>query len=123
MNKEEIRRGDLYFAELPPGVGSEQSGFRPAVILQNDTGNRHSTTVIVAPITSRISGKPNLPTHCRIKAQTGIGRDSVVLLEQVQTIDKCRLREYIGALDGFAMNKVNNALAVSFGLKSSGKRL
>jgi mRNA interferase MazF len=79
-------------------------------------GNRYSSTVIVVPITSRVITKANLPTHCRIKAQNGIARDSLILLEQIQTIDKLRLREYIGTLDNLAMNAVNRALAVSFGL-------
>ncbi len=115
MNRK-IRRGDMFYADLTPGVGSEQSGYRPVLIIQNDTGNRHSNTVIAAIITSRISTKTKLPTHAPIKAQQGLGHDSLVLLEQIRTIDKMRLKEYIGTLDGEAINRVDKALAVSMGL-------
>jgi mRNA interferase MazF len=110
-----IRRGDMYFADLTHGVGSEQSGNRPVLIIQNDTGNKHSNTVIAAIITSQME-KTKLPTHCPIKAQQGLGRDSLILLEQIRTIDKARLKEYIGTLDGDSMNKVDKALAISVGL-------
>ena len=102
-----VRRGDIYYADLSPVVGSEQGGMRPVLIIQNDTGNRHSPTVIAAAITSQ-TGKANLPTH--------ISRDSVILLEQVRTLDKSRLRERMGRLDEPAMHQVDNAIAVSFGL-------
>jgi mRNA interferase MazF len=112
-----IRRGDMYYADLTLGVGSEQSGCRPVLIIQNDTGNRHSSTVIAAVITSRMAQKAKLPTHCPVRKQQGLGRDSLVLLEQIRTIDKTRLREYIGTLEADAMSKVDKALAVSVGLK------
>lgn len=115
MNRK-IRRGDMFYADLTLGVGSEQSGCRPVLIIQNDAGNRHSNTVIAAIITSRISTKAKLPTHASIKAQQGLGHDSLVLLEQIRTIDKMRLKEYIGTLDSAAINRVDKALAVSIGL-------
>lgn len=111
-----VKRGDIYYADLSPVVGSEQGGMRPVLIVQNDTGNRHSPTVIAAAITSQ-TGKARLPTHIEISAQTyGLSRDSVILLEQIRTIDKSRLRERMGKLDEKAMNQVDNAIAVSFGL-------
>ena len=111
-----IKRGDIYYADLSPVVGSEQGGVRPVLIVQNDVGNTHSPTVIAAAITSRI-GKTNLPTHIEIDArECGLSKDSVVLLEQVRTIDKQRLREKMGALDTNDMTKVNQALNISFGL-------
>ena len=105
-----VKRGDIYYADLSPVVGSEQGGVRPVLIVQNDVGNRFSPTVIAAAITSQ-RDKTSLPTHIEVDA-----RDSVVLLEQVRTIDKRRLREKMGALDGGDMGKVNEALSVSFGL-------
>ena len=111
-----VRRGDIYYADLSPVVGSEQGGVRPVLIVQNDVGNKYSPTVIAAAITSRM-GKANLPTHIEIDArECGLSKDSVVLLEQVRTIDKQRLRERMGALDNSDMTKVNQALNVSFGL-------
>jgi mRNA interferase MazF len=89
----------MFFAVMAQGVGSEQSGYRPILIISNNTGNKHSNTVIAAFITSRIIEKANLPTHCFIKAQQGLGRDSLVLLEQIRTIDKTRIKEYIGTLE------------------------
>ena len=112
-----IRRSDIFYADLTRGVGSEQSGYRPVLIIQNNTGNKHSATVIAAVITSRTKHKADLPTHCPLKRQQGLGRDSLVLLEQIRTIDKSRLKEYVGALDGAAMSGVDKALAVSVGLK------
>ena len=107
-----VRRGDIYYADLSPVVGSEQGGMRPVLIIQNDTGNRHSPTVIAAAITSQ-TGKANLPTHISLAARScGLTRDSVILLEQVRTLDKSRLRR----LDEPAMHQVDNAIAVSFGL-------
>ena len=101
---------------LSPVVGSEQGGMRPVLIIQNDTGNRHSPTVIAAAITSQ-TGKANLPTHISLAARScGLTRDSVILLEQVRTLDKSRLRERMGRLDEPAMHQVDNAIAVSFGL-------
>lgn len=114
-----IRRGDIFYADLSPVVGSEQGGLRPVLIIQNDVGNRYSPTVIAAAITSRM-GKTRLPTHIDIYAErAGLARDSVVLLEQIRTLDKRRLRERIGHLDESIMNEVNNALAVSCGLAGS----
>ena len=114
--EESVRRGDIYFADLSPVVGSEQGGIRPVLIVQNNVGNRHSPTVIAAAITSQI-GKARLPTHIELSARTyGLSRDSVILLEQVRTIDKRRLREKMGSLDVRLMQKVDSALTVSFGL-------
>lgn len=111
-----VKRGEIYFADLSPVVGSEQGGMRPVLIVQNDTGNRHSPTVIAAAITSQ-TGKARLPTHINLTAQNyGLSRDSVVLLEQIRTIDKSRLRERMGRLDNPTMQQVDNAIAVSFGL-------
>ena len=111
-----VRRGDIYYADLSPVVGSEQGGMRPVLIIQNDTGNRHSPTVIAAAITSQ-TGKANLPTQFSLAARScGLTRDSVILLEQVRTLDKSRLRERMGRLDEPAMHQVDNAIAVSFGL-------
>jgi len=113
-----IKRGDIYYADLALGVGSEQSGYRPILIIQNNTGNKHSQTIIAAIITSRTATKTKIPTHCPIKKQQGLGRDSLVLLEQLRTIDKARLKEYIGTLDRESMSKIDRALAVSVGLRS-----
>ena len=111
-----VRRGDIYYADLSPVVGSEQGGMRPVLIVQNDTGNKHSPTVIAAAITSQIN-KARLPTHIELEAQTyGLTKDSVVLLEQIRTIDKRRLKERMGKLDDSLMDQVDNAIAVSFGL-------
>ena len=111
-----VKRGDIFYADLSPVVGSEQGGMRPVLIVQNDTGNRHSPTVIAAAITSQ-TGKARLPTHIELSgASVGLNRDSVILLEQIRTIDKSRLRERMGKLDEGTMNEVNSALAVSFGL-------
>ena len=112
----QIRRGDIYYADLSPVVGSEQGGLRPVLIIQNDVGNKYSPTVIAAAITSRMS-KTRLPTHIDIYAErAGLARDSVILLEQIRTLDKRRLRERMGHLDGEMMDRVNNAIAVSFGI-------
>ena len=114
-----IRRGDIFYADLRPVVGSEQGGIRPVLIVQNDVGNRHSPTVIAAAITSQ-QDKSRLPTHIGINAaDCGLSKDSVVLLEQIRTIDKKRLKEHIGELDTPSMAKVNNALSISFGLNGS----
>ncbi len=111
-----VRRGDIFYADLSPVVGSEQGGLRPVLIIQNDVGNRYSPTVIAAAITSRM-GKTKLPTHIDIYAdRVGLAKDSVILLEQIRTLDKRRLREKMGHLDDEVMEEVNNAIAVSFGL-------
>ena len=111
-----VRRGDIYYADLSPVVGSEQGGMRPVLIVQNDVGNRYSPTVIAAAITSQVN-KARLPTHIALGAQSyGLTKNSVVLLEQIRTIDKQRLRERMGKLDNTLMGRVDNAIAVSFGL-------
>ena len=112
-----VRRGDIFYADLSPVVGSEQGGTRPVLIIQNDMGNRHSPTVIAAAITSQ-TGKARLPTHISLSGRSvGLSKDSIVLLEQVRTIDKRRLREHMGHVDDALMNQVDNAIAVSFGMK------
>ena len=114
-----VRRGDIYYADLSPVVGSEQGGVRPVLIVQNDTGNRHSPTVIAAAITSQL-GKARLPTHISLAAQgSGLPKDSVILLEQIRTLDKRRLRERMGRVDSAVMEQVDAAIAVSFGLTGS----
>jgi mRNA interferase MazF len=111
-----VKRGDIYFADLSPVVGSEQGGFRPVLIIQNDIGNRFSPTVIVAAITAQIQ-KAKLPTHVEIDAKTyGLDRDSVILLEQIRTIDKQRLTDKITHLDDELMARVNEGLSISVGL-------
>ncbi len=111
-----IKRGDIYYADLSPVVGSEQGGVRPVLIVQNDVGNKYSPTVIAAAITSQ-RDKTNLPTHIKVNADnSGLAKDSIVLLEQIRTIDKQRLKEKMGSLDGHSMDMINQALSVSFGL-------
>lgn len=111
-----IKRGEIYYADLSPVVGSEQGGVRPVLIIQNDIGNKYSPTVIAAAITSR-HDKAKLPTHIELNAsQYGLAKDSVVLLEQVRTLDKQRLKEKMGYLDNTSMSRVNDALSISFGL-------
>ena len=113
-----VKRGEIYYADLSPVVGSEQGGVRPVLIVQNDVGNKYSPTIIAAAITSQHE-KSNLPTHINLSAECcGLAKDSIVLLEQVRTIDKRRLKEKMGAIDTNAMNKVDKALSVSFGLGS-----
>jgi len=113
-----IRRGELYYADLSPVVGSEQGGIRPVLVLQNDVGNKFSPTVIAAATTSK-TGKNKLPTHIELKCtENCLPKDSVILLEQIRTIDKSRLKEKIGELSPDVMNKVNNALLVSLGFLS-----
>ncbi len=111
-----VKRGEIYYADLSPVVGSEQGGIRPVLIVQNDVGNRHSPTVIAAAITSRLD-KAKLPTHISLEASScGLQKDSIVLLEQIRTLDKKRLKDKMGALDSTAMTKIDNALSISFGL-------
>ena len=111
-----VKRGDIFYADLSPVVGSEQGGVRPVLIVQNDTGNRHSPTVIAAAITSQ-TGKARLPTHISLAALScGLPKDSVILLEHIRTLDKRRLREHMGKLDETMMKQVDGAIAVSFGL-------
>ena len=112
----QVKRGEIYFADLSPVVGSEQGGMRPVLSVQNNTGNRPSPTVIAAAITSQL-GKARLPTHIELTgASCGLSRDSVILLEQIRTIDKSRLRERMGRLDDGTMTQVDHAISVSFGL-------
>ena len=112
----QIERGELYYADLSPVVGSEQGGLRPVLIIQNDIGNKYSPTVIIAAITSQIQ-KAKLPTHIELKHNLyNLTKDSVVLLEQIRTLDKLRLRERIGQLDHITMQKVNVALLISLGI-------
>jgi mRNA interferase MazF len=117
-----VRRGDIYYADLSPVVGSEQGGYRPVLIVQNDVGNKYSPTVIAAAITSKLD-KTRLPTHidvCRSDTEDsntyGLAKDSVILLEQIRTLDKRRLREKMGHLDDRMMKQVNDAITISFGL-------
>ena len=111
-----VKRGDIYYADLSPVVGSEQGGIRPVLVIQNDIGNKYSPTVIAAAITSQIN-KAKMPTHSELAATDyGLNKDSVILLEQIRTIDKRRLREKIGRIDDGLMASVNNALSISFGL-------
>ncbi len=111
-----IRRGDIYYADLSPVVGSEQGGVRPVLIVQNDVGNKYSPTVIAAAITSQ-KDKARLPTHIQLQTTgNGLARDSVVLLEQIRTLDKKRLKEHMGHLDIPSMSRVDQALQISFGL-------
>ena len=111
-----VKRGDIYYADLSPVVGSEQGGIRPVLVIQNDIGNKYSPTVIAAAITSQIN-KAKMPTHIELGAKEyGLNKDSVILLEQIRTIDKRRLREKIGRIDESLMESVNTALSISFGL-------
>ena len=117
-----VKRGDIYYADLSPVIGSEQGGLRPVLIIQNDIGNKYSPTVIAAAITSRL-GKNRLPTHidvCRHDTEDeenyGLSKNSVILLEQIRTLDKRRLKEKMGHLDERVMRQVNDAISISFGL-------
>lgn len=111
-----VKRGDIFYADLSPVIGSEQGGIRPVLIVQNNIGNKYSPTVIAAAITSQHT-KSSLPTHIRVNADScGLSKDSIVLLEQVRTLDKQRLKERMGNLDKHDMSKIDKALTVSFGL-------
>ncbi len=111
-----VKKGEIYFADLSPVIGSEQGGVRPVLIVQNDVGNKYSPTVIVAAVTSQIN-KAKLPTHVEIPAEgNGLAKDSVILLEQLRTIDKKRLREKIGRIDDKCLQKTNEALTISLGI-------
>lgn len=112
----EIKRGDLFYADLSPVVGSEQGGIRPILIVQNDIGNKYSPTVIAAAITSKLN-KAKLPTHIELDAKMyGLEKDSVVLLEQIRTLDKKRLKAKIGELEKYKMSEVNKAMMISLGV-------
>ena len=111
-----VKRGDIFYADLSPVIGSEQGGIRPVIVVQRDIGNKYSPTVIVAAVTSRIN-KAKMPTHIEISAlEYGLTKDSVILAEQIRTIDKKRLKEKIGRIDDKLIEKVNTALMISFGL-------
>ncbi|MBE6605878.1 MAG: type II toxin-antitoxin system PemK/MazF family toxin [Ruminococcaceae bacterium] len=115
-----VKRGDIFYADLSPVIGSEQGGLRPVLIVQNDIGNKYSPTVIAAAITSQIS-KTKLPTHIDVFADSyGLAKDSVILLEQIRTLDKKRLKEKMGHLDDALMSRVDDAISVSFGLQLAG---
>ncbi len=110
-----IKRGELYYADLSPVVGSEQGGIRPVLVVQNDVGNKYSPTVIAAAVTSKIN-KAKLPTHIELPSESyGLARDSVILLEQIRTLDKRRLKERIGELNELTMSKVDKAILISLG--------
>ena len=111
-----IRRGDIYYAELNPVVGSEQGGTRPVLIISNDIGNSHSPTVIIAAITGRTQTKAKLPTHTEVKDVEGLDRDSIILLEQIRTIDKQRLKNHMGTMPENIMARVDKALAISLAM-------
>ncbi|MCL2752280.1 MAG: type II toxin-antitoxin system PemK/MazF family toxin [Firmicutes bacterium] len=116
-----IKRGELYYADLSPVVGSEQGGIRPVLIIQNDVGNKFSPTVIAAAVTSQLS-KARLPTHIELKGENyGLNRDSIILLEQIRTLDKRRLREKIGDLNAETLSCVNRAILISLGFTSAGR--
>ena len=115
-----IKRGELYYADLSPVVGSEQGGIRPILIVQNDTGNKHSPTTIVAAITSK-EEKAKLPTHVEV-TNCGVERKSLALLEQIRTIDKSRLIKYVGELDGATVKEINEAISISLGLNRAGDK-
>ncbi len=116
MSKVEVKRGHIYFADLSPVVGSEQGGVRPVLVIQNDVGNKYSPTVIIAAITSQIE-KAKLPTHVEVDAKEySLEKDSVILLEQIRTIDKQRLQDKVTELDERAMQRVNQAIKISLGL-------
>ncbi|MBQ9938825.1 MAG: type II toxin-antitoxin system PemK/MazF family toxin [Oscillospiraceae bacterium] len=113
-----VKRGEIYYADLSPVVGSEQGGIRPVLIVQNDVGNRYSPTVIAAAITSQRE-KSKLPTHIELESRScGLSKDSIVLLEQIRTIDKKRLKERMGRIDDNSMGMIDRALTISFGLTS-----
>ena len=111
-----IRRGDIFYTELNPVIGSEQGGTRPVLIISNDIGNSHSPTVIIAAITGRTQTKAKLPTHTEVKEVEGLDRDSIVLLEQIRTVDKKRLKQYMGMMPAEVMARVDKALAISIGI-------
>lgn len=115
LQNKQVHRGELFYCDLGTTLGSEQGGIRPVLILQNDVGNRFSPTTIIAPLTTKI-GKAILPTHVLIKQQQGLTSDSIVLLEQIRTIDKNRLRGYVGTLDRDAMNEIGRAVEISMGI-------
>lgn len=114
-NVKQVRKGEIYYAELSGTVGSEQDGIRPVLIIQNDVGNRNSPTTIIAPLTTKIS-KAVLPTHIALDTVCGLSERSIVLLEQIRTIDKCRLRGYVGTVDIKMVKQVDECIKISFGI-------
>ena len=124
MMKEDwvYRRGDIYFADLDPVVGSEQGGTRPVIVIQNDTGNKHSPTLIVATVTTRIRKKENMPTHLLIKDNPAFREASVVQLEQIRTIDKCRIDNYLGKVTPHDMVAIEKALSISLAMEQLKKQ-
>ena len=124
MMKEDwvYRRGDIYFADLDPVVGSEQGGTRPVIVIQNDTGNKHSPTLIVATVTTRIRKKDNMPTHLLIKDNPAFREASVVQLEQIRTIDKCRIDNYLGKVTPHEMVAIEKALSISLAMEQLKKQ-
>lgn len=116
MNEQKIKRGDIYIADLEKVKGSEQGGIRPVVIIQNNIGNRFSPTVIVAPVTSKVEKKHKQPTHVYFDKVADLDKSSVIMMEQLRTIDKSRLSDYMGHIDKENMNEINKALAISIGL-------
>ena len=121
MKQKQIRRGDIYYADLNPVVGSEQGDTRPVLVVQNNTGNRHSPTIVVAPITCNMNKKP-MPTHVTIPHISGLAKDSLALVEQIRTIDRSRLCEYIGRIGDGIQSKVDEALAVCVGIDTSNSK-
>ncbi|SDJ95144.1 type II toxin-antitoxin system PemK/MazF family toxin [Alkalibacterium thalassium] len=117
-----VKRGDIFYADLSPVVGSEQGGMRPVLIIQNNVGNKYSPTVIVAAITTRIE-KGKMPTHVEVSANQGLEKNSVILLEQIRTIDKQRLKDQVTQLDAETMNAVDEALSISVGLSNKYKHI
>ena len=113
-----IKRGDIFYADLNPVIGSEQGGTRPVLVISNDRGNRHSPTVIVAAITSRVHTKAKLPTHTAVNDFEGLDKDSIILLEQIRTIDKQRLKQHMGMMPENIMARVDKALAISISLNN-----
>ena len=124
MMKEDwvYRSGDIYFADLDPVVGSEQGGTRPVIVIQNDTGNKHSPTLIVATVTTRIRKKENMPTHLLIKDNPAFREASVVQLEQIRTIDKCRIDNYLGKVTPHEMVAIEKALSISLAMEQLKKQ-
>ena len=113
------KRGEMFYADLSPYIGSEQGGRRPVIVIQNDTGNQHSPTVIIAAVTSKTM-KARLPVHVRLPSEIGLEKDSIALLEQIRTIDKSRLESYIGRLDEATMSRIDRALGISVGIDTPG---
>jgi mRNA interferase MazF len=117
MQKRKIKRGDIYYADLNPVIGSEQGNLRPVLVVQNDVGNEHSPTIVIVPITCNLRKNP-LPTHVMIPRSCGLDTDSLILVEQIRTVDRSRFTEYVGRINQCINVKVNNALAICVGMKT-----